>query len=432
MQEILNIVNEIQGTSSRNEKEDLLRKYINNELFKTILQFVYNPFIVTGISDKKINKKTTTVGLIIKDINGMMEFLKIHNTGSDCVVASVQMFIKSQPVELQELLTQIATKSLKLGITSNTMNKIYGKDFIPSFSVMLAEKYFEQEDKVTSEFIVTQKLDGIRCVIIKEKGSLKVFSRQGQPIDDLVEILEEANWLMDDMVYDGELILKNDKGLASKDLYRETVKVARKDGIKKSLIFNCFDIIPVEDFKKGICNSPCYQRKNQIKLILNVLAENIKLQHIVEVPILYQGKDKSNIMYFLDQEIALEHEGVMVNISDAPYECKRSRSILKVKKFNDADVRVLHILEGTGRNIDKLGAVTIQFENQGKLWECNCGSGFSDEERIKYWERPGLILGKIVTIGYFEVSENQKGGVGLRFPTWKGIIREDKDEISMY
>jgi hypothetical protein len=42
-----------------------------------------------------------------------------------------------------------------------------------------------------------------------------------------------------------------------------------------------------------------------------------------------------------------------------------------------------------------------------------------------------MLIGKIVTLGYFEISKNADGGFGLRFPTWKGIIRHDKSEISM-
>ena len=126
-----------------------------------------------------------------------------------------------------------------------------------------------------------------------------------------------------------------------------------------------------------------------------------------------------------------EWEGLMVNL-DSPYVCKRSDCILKVKVFNDADVRVLNVLEGTGKNVGKLGAITIQFEHQGQLYECNCGSGFNDEERELYWNNPELLINKIVTVGYFEISKNQDGTYSLRFPTWKGIIRNDKDEISMH
>ena len=122
-----------------------------------------------------------------------------------------------------------------------------------------------------------------------------------------------------------------------------------------------------------------------------------------------------------------------VNLSNAPYDCKRTSNILKVKKFNEADVRVLDLLEGTGKNKGRLGSITIQFEYEGKLWTCDCGSGFNDDELDLYWEHKELLLGKIVTIKYFEVTKDSKTGkYGLRFPTWTHRIRDDKDEISMY
>ena len=139
------------------------------------------------------------------------------------------------------------------------------------------------------------------------------------------------------------------------------------------------------------------------------------------------------IIKLLDEAIANDEEGVMVNLSDAPYECKRTSNILKVKKFQDADLKVLDIIEGTGKNVGKLGAITVQFEVGGKLYTCDCGSGFSDDERSLYYNNKELLLDKIVTIGYFEISQNSKTKeYSLRFPTWKGIIRHDKTEISMY
>ncbi|MBK5242131.1 hypothetical protein [Clostridium sp.] len=431
MEEILNIFNQIAATNSRNEKENLFEQFKDNLLFKDILKFVYDPYILSGISSKKISKKVKVsleFDYDLESIEEVMKYLKEHNTGRDSDIANIQDFILRQPENQRELITQIVTKSLKLGFTSNTLNKVYG-DFIPSFDVMLADKYFAHPEAVKGEFILSQKLDGTRCVLLKEEnGDIKVFSRQGQPIEQLVEILEDAKQLQPGYVYDGELILRNDNGLASKDLFSLTIKEVRKDGEKRNLILNCFDMLPINDFKRGQCNLPCSFRKD----LLNKDLYEFKLEHIIEVPILYQGEDKEQIIKLLDEQIVQEHEGVMINISNAPYLCKRTRNILKVKKFNDADVKVLDILEGTGTNIGKLGAITIQFTDNGLLHQCNCGSGFSKEERIKYWEHPELILNKIVTIGYFEVSNNQKGGTGLRFPTWKSIIREDKTEISMY
>lgn len=123
----------------------------------------------------------------------------------------------------------------------------------------------------------------------------------------------------------------------------------------------------------------------------------------------------------------------MINLVDSPYVCKRTDYILKVKTFKEADVKVVDVLEGSGRLKGVLGAITIEFiGGDNKIYRTNVGSGFSDEERKLFMKNPHMLLGKIVTIKYFEVTKNQQGGYGLRFPTWEGIIRDDKDEISMY
>lgn len=426
MKYILTIVEQLQSTSSRTGKEDILFQYKDDVFWLEILKFVYNPYIVTGLSSKKINKKIRDVFdvKILKDMYEAMDYLKENNTGRDIDIFVIQQYINSYPEEIKELLTKIVTKDLSLGIDVKTINKIY-HNMIPSFSVMLAHKYADHEHKVKGEFIITTKLDGVRCVIIKNRTSIKLFSRQGQPFEGLAEIEEEVKHLPIG-VYDGELILKNDNNLNSDDLYRATVKVVRKDGIKKNIEFNIFDVMSVADFYDGYCNESCSNRK----LLISTLIGN-KFKWLKEVSILYQGNDKEVIPEMLNKAIKQGQEGLMLNVSDAPYECKRSSNILKIKSFSDADLRVTDILEGTGKNEHKLGAITVQFEVDGKVYECNCGSGFSDEERTLYWEQPGLIMGKIVTIGYFEISKNQQGTYGLRFPTWKGIIRDDKTEISM-
>lgn len=57
--------------------------------------------------------------------------------------------------------------------------------------------------------------------------------------------------------------------------------------------------------------------------------------------------------------------------------------------------------------------------------------GSVQEQRVEFWNDKNKLLGKIVEIGYFEISSNKEGTYGLRFPTFKWV-REDKQEISMY
>lgn len=425
MLEVKRIIDEIAATSSRNEKEKILSDNSHNQLLRDVLYFIYNPFIVTGLSTKKIKKKVSIRGFSI--IDSLMEYLKENDTGSDLDIASVQHYIRQQPEELQELYTQMATKNLKIGITGNTINKCWGKGFIPLFDVMLANKYEDHEHKV-DKFMVSLKLDGIRAVFIKENSKIKAFTRQGQPIEGLVDLENDFRSMSDNMVYDGELLVENKAGLNSADLYRATTKVVRKDGIKKNVEFHVFDILPLSEFQEGVSKLGCYDRK----MLLKEMLKESKPIWIKYVPILYSGDNKDVIYKLLDEVEKEGLEGIMVNSFDGKYECKRSSGLLKCKTFKTADVRVLNILEGTNKNAGKLGAITIQFEHEGELHECNCGSGFSDEERTLYYREPELLLGRIVEVGYFEISKNQQGGVGLRFPSWKSIIRHDKDEISMY
>lgn len=425
MFKVLEIIKQIENTSGRNDKEAILEANKDNPLLRDVLKFMYCDLITTGLSRKKIEKQLPSTEYVIED---MMEYLKSNNTGSDMDIQIIQRHIADQPVQLRELYTQIATKNLKIGITKSTLNKCYvnedGTPFIEDFKVMLASKYQDHEEKV-KDFLISTKLDGIRCVLQKENGNTILRTRQGKVMEGLLQIEGDAQCLPDNLVLDGELILKNPNNLNSADLFRETMKVVRKDGIKKDVVFHVFDMLPLQEFRKGKSILKGRDRKKNIENLIE------DFEYIKAVPTLYDGKDKNQIQYWLDKMENEGKEGIMINLDDV-YECTRSRKLLKVKSFKTADVLVLNILEGTNKNTGKLGAITIQFEHDGKLHECNCGSGFDDSERVLYYNNPELLLGKIVEIGYFEISENQLGGVGLRFPTWKSNIRFDKSDISMY
>ena len=54
------------------------------------------------------------------------------------------------------------------------------------------------------------------------------------------------------------------------------------------------------------------------------------------------------------------------------------------------------------------------------------GSGWNHEQRLQY--KDGSIVGKTITIQYFEETHNQEGGISLRFPTLK-VVHGEKREI---
>ena len=420
MKEIIEIFNQLVSTSGRNDKELILKKNKDNKLFKEILNFVYNPYILTGLSDKKINKRVALINdKVFNNIEEVMEYLKTNNSGRDSDISNIQHFINSHDKDEQVFLKQIFTKNLKVGITSSTINKVFGK-FIPEFDVMLAKKYDEHKEKVKGNFVVTKKLDGNRIVVIKDNGIVKSFTRQGNQSEGLEEIESDIkSLLMDNVVFDGELIADTEG--STHEIYTETTSKARSKGSNKTgLVFHIFDILPLEDFQNGKSKDDCIVRKLKLS---NVFVSNC-LPHCKEVKPLYIGNDKSQIEVWKNYALEQGWEGVMVNL-DTPYVCKRTDTILKVKVMSTCDLKVIGFEEGTGKNVGKLGALLVNY----KGFTVGVGSGFSDNDREYIWNHKDEYLENIVEIQYFEESKNQDGKLSLRFPVFKKL-RTDKTEPS--
>jgi DNA ligase-1 len=64
---------------------------------------------------------------------------------------------------------------------------------------------------------------------------------------------------------------------------------------------------------------------------------------------------------------------------------------------------------------------------QHKGYTVRVGSGFSIEQRQEFYKNPKKILGKIILVQYFEETENEKGGISLRFPTFKYLYGDARD-----
>ena len=432
IEKVKEIFNQLQSTNSKLEKQQIIRENKDNKKFTDTLVFLLSPYQLTGLSERKINKKVGAVRGVITSWEDTVKYLSNHNTGTDHDIALVQSFINQQPENMRDFYKGLITKSIKLGCDAKTVNQVLGKGFIPSFEVQLAEKYFEKPNKVVGNFTLTEKLDGFRLATIIHNDKIEFYSRQGQLVEGLVEVEEDmkafckANKLHN-AFFDGELVAVNCEELSSDENYKVVTKTARSKGIKRGLKYNIFDTLRYEDFVLQECDTEYYKRR----WLLNELSKNVNLTYINILPVLYNGSDKDMIMEYLNKARENHKEGIMINLDDGMYEFKRTTNLLKVKVMQDADLKIVDIYEGTGKNKGKLGGIIIEFIYKDNIYRCECGSGFSDDERINYWNNPEKILNKIATIQYFEISKNDNGGYGLRFPVWTHRIREDKTEISM-
>jgi len=415
--------NEILSDNSRLAKIAVLEKYKEDEDIKYLLNFIYNPYITTGLSDKKINKFHARYDGVPKmgDIKAYLEYLKAHNTGTDADIWKFLDFRGEQlddRIDLMNLFTRIVTKNIQLGIDSKTINKVI-PGLIPEFNVQLSNKYFDKPEVVEGkQFALTTKIDGSRIIAIKENGQVSFWTRQGQKYEGLVDLEKELkDCSFDDFVLDGELVAINtDKA----NTYKNTMKLSRtKEKEKHGLKMITFDYMPVANFKAQICPLAYHLRRTE----LSALFDLNELKFFEKLPILYMGTDTSKITEVLEEQVAFGEEGIMLNLVDAPYIFGRTNNLLKIKKFKDCDLVITGFEEGTNKLQGTLGALILDYRGN----ELRCGSGFSDEQRAEIWANRDQYLGKIAEIKYFEETKNQNGGISLRFPTFKDI-RTDKTE----
>ena len=103
---------------------------------------------------------------------------------------------------------------------------------------------------------------------------------------------------------------------------------------------------------------------------------------------------------------------------------------MKVKKFFDAEYVVESIDFEDHRIIRDGKEVTVRMMAQAyinhKGYEVKVGSGWNQEQRLKYEANPELIIGKTITVQYFEESKNQQGELSLRFPTVKHVYENGR------
>ena len=422
LQEVIEIIKQVRNTNSTNDKINILKRNKDNELLRKVLSYTYDTDLKFGVQKKSIKEYSGESKW--SSLFEMLDELANSNI-NDNLKKNIGRFISSlNSDDEKELVTMVLLKDLKMGCNIKNINK--AMDLIVTHEIMKGSSW---DGTLNEDVAVSLKLDGLRCSFIIKNGKAIAKTRQNKIINgmnDLTEAIEEI-FRGEDLFVDGELLAINSEGLSSEDLFKKTSAIVNSKGEKKDLTFVAFDIVPLEDYINKSNDDYFLDRRRKLNSYIEV--GNNELVQIA--PLYFITNDINKIYEKLDEVVSQNLEGLMLNKINGFYEFKRTKQLLKVKKFNDADVLVTSILEGEGRLEGTLGKIEVQFKYKNKVYTNNIGSGFSDDERRYYWEHKEELIGKVVTIKYFEITSNDNGGYGFRFPTWKGkeYIRFDKKGI---
>jgi len=212
--------------------------------------------------------------------------------------------------------------------------------------------------------------------------------------------------------------------LSDNEAFRVATGVLNSDSVNKTVIcYTIFDMIPIRDFDSPMPQTTYRYRRE----ILNQFAQRIdNTEGAVNVlPVLYHGNDQSKISELLEQMVREDKEGLMIN-TDVPYRRTRHKGILKVKRFYTMDLPIIRCEAGTGRLKGTLGAFVLEYKGN----EVKVGSGFTDEQREKFWQKRDGLTGTLCEVKYKEISQDKGTGLeSLQFPVFVGL-RTDKTEVS--
>lgn len=422
--EVKNFFDLLASTSSIKAKKQLLAERRDDGNVKKYLDYLLNPFFVTGISEKKIRKVVSVERPIqFHSFDELMAYVRKNHTGSDDILASVQAYLDSVNPELRTFYIGIITKTIRVGCDAKTVNDALGYEFIPQWEVQQAYQIGKLKMNENEWFSLSQKLNGVRGTYFEGK----LISRQGKEFTGLEHILEDIRQLIpnsDEWVVDGELIRKNVEHISDNENFRLTTGIlSQEDGDKRQIQLVIFDILPKAEFLRGESQLRYRDRLEQLKdLEQRIQKRNLSNLRIVDV--LYTGNDMSMISKCLDRMVAEGKEGLMLN-RNCKYFTRRHNGILKVKQFYTVDLEIVDLEEGTGRLSGTLGAFVVRYKNN----YLRVGSGMTDDQRKKFWNDGLNLIGRVIEVKYKDESYDHRTGLrSLQFPTFVQLRELGKQE----
>jgi DNA ligase-1 len=420
--EVNAFLEEMNKSTSSNDKVKTILTASKN--VRKVLYYTYNNFLQYYVTTKLLEKRPDITQDYTK-FDSMFQLLESLNqrliTGHRAI-KEINGYVYCNP-EIKDLLYLVLDRNLKIRASVKIINKAL-PGLIPTFNVALANKYDEKtKKKVDFEknvWYVSRKLDGVRClIIVDDKGKAKSFARSGKQFHTLSLVEKEIEELgVKNVVYDGEMCIVDEEG--NEDFQSIMKEIGRKDHTIQNGLFQIFDFIPYRMFSKGSGETGLFtQRINALQNIM--LGKQNNLINFLEQSPVSSFKELDDLTITASKR---GWEGLMLR-KNVPYQGKRSNDILKVKTFYDSEYKVIetffgplrYIKEGVEVEEEMLSGVAI--EHKGNT--VRVGSGFTIDQRKLLFKNPHDILGKTITVQYFEESKNQLGEYSLRFPVIKVI-----------
>ncbi len=432
-------IDQLSSTNSNLEKVDILRQFPD---LQEILDVLLDPHKTTGVTKAsletykraKFPRFPDRARRFPHDVTQMLNALTSRAVSGDDAKEMVWTLVERDPTH-KDLILKIATKDLKtrLGRALFTQAFLGGADenkYSPALAYDIEKHmdYFQRSVQKGERWFISRKLDGCR-VQVHSTPPVRSCSRAGNPFVSLKHLNEMvARSVPPGFVFDCEICVVRSDGSES---FSEAVGAVKRHEPMETFHLFVFDILTKEEFDHGESVLTFSQRLARAPQLLQpLMAQNTAHRQVSLLPQALYTPDV--FREWQDQVDERGWEGLMLR-KDVGYEGKRTKNLLKVKKFQTGEYKILGFKTGPFRMVDPKTGLEKEIETVTaveilhKGYPVSVGSGFSVEQRQEMFKNPKFFLNKIIAVKYFEELRSADGSYSLRFPTFQHLYGHVRD-----
>ena len=461
-QEISNLMH----TKANMRKEAVVKNSSDNEMFMKTMAFLMDDSFITGIG---VDRWEKAIPCLHEKYNSQtqthydrLEFIKNNDTGRDDVLEHIKWICEMENTksekEIYEIDRGIFTKSLKVGMTKKTWNKIVEDTYkvaeelymgLVSYSESKIDKFFKKYEYGYSQI----KEDGrYLWTFIKNGKVFNMSARSGRKnyleLSDFALNINTSD-LKGDYAIAGEVLIegfdrKTANGIVEAINSAEEKRVNKDfDGYEKAcdkildeygweiddlypkMIYKVWDVLPLDHYYSRSSNIKYSKRlKRLISIVDLVNSSRFKVVDTRRV------ESKKEAMEHLAEAFSKGLEGTALK-ADEMFKNGKPAYQIKMKVEFDIDLEIVGFKEGkTGTaNQGKLGSLICQTSDG--IMKTGVSGGISKDQRQEIWDNQDDYLGRIVKVKCNGMSQNKNGGKSCNYASLEEF-RDDKLEANTY
>ena len=420
---IINIIQQLKETSSRNEKEAILLANKNNEILKQIFFLAYDPSIKFFIKkipdgwqhDDEMNTSWESIFSTLEDIYSR----KV--TGNKALDLLTTM-LKSIDYSLTNIVCGIVKKDLECGVQKSTINKIW-KGLVNDPPYM---QYTLVNEKDLAKFNLPCyseiKYDGLFADTFVSESCVEQSSRSGETLNiPLTDQTKQGLQLeFDGHVLHGEgLVVNGDGSFMSRQEGNGILNSSEACNYKSMMVF--WDCVTLDEYKAKVSKRPYSERRKVLEDKILKLKEQGCMVDVSDVRICKTVEDI--IRHFIEARNKGE-EGTVIKEFNLPWADKKFKQGIKLKSIFEVEARCTGVIPHK-KNPNLIGALT--YESEDGLIVGKVGSGLTDKLRK---ESPDCFINKIFTLKGNDITKAEGKETESVFLPRFVEIRNDKTKAN--